>query len=430
MILFRPFAGVILWTWISLMSPHRLAWGFATAFPFAKVVAIVTIVALFISPERKRVPLTRETVILFLFVLWMIPTTMFALEQEFAWAQWTKVIKIQILVFATMAFMTTKNRLNLFIWMIVLSVGFYGVKGGVFTIRNGGESHVLGPPESFIADNNHLGLALLMVIPLMRYLQQNQEKRWIRLGLGGAIVLTAIAILGTQSRGAFLGLISMLSFLVLKSRGRVALAAVALIAVPLSLALMPNRWFERMESIQNYDQDASAMGRINAWQFAVRLACDRPLLGGGFEVFTDRWFTVYAPNPHDSHDAHSIYFEVLGEHGFIGLSLFLALGLFAWRTCGWINRHALEVTGMEWASDLTRMCQVSLVAYATAGAFVGLAYFDLYYNLIALVVATKVLLVSVLQSESEAQDHREPTRNISAAARIAQPSIHRVKDAS
>jgi probable O-glycosylation ligase (exosortase A-associated) len=400
-ILFRPFLGVVMWTWISLMSPHRLAWGFAINLPFAKMVAIVTILALLISPERKRFPVTRETVLLLLFVLWMIPTTVFALEQEQAWVQFEKVAKIQLLVFVTMAFMTNKSRLNLFLWMIVLSVGFYGVKGGLFTIRNGGESHVLGPPESFIEDNNHLGLALVMVIPLMRYLQLTQPRRWVRLGLGGAMVLSAIATLGTQSRGAFLGLLAMFAFLGFKSRGRLAFASVALVMAPFVLGLMPDAWYERMETIYSYDQDESAMGRINAWWFAARLAYDRPLVGGGFEVFTERWFAVYAPKPEDDRDAHSIYFEVLGEQGFVGLFLFVVLGLLVWRACAWINRHAMDVAGMEWASDLARTCQVSLVGYATAGAFVGLAYFDLYYNVIALIVVTKLLVLGALQADSE-----------------------------
>src|SRR2546428_6902930 len=103
---------------------------------------------------------------------------------------------------------------------------------------------------------------------------------------------------------------------------------------------------------------------------------------------------MYAPYPGDLHDSHSIYFEVLGEHVFVGLGLFLMLGLMTWRTASWVIRRARRDREKRWVADLAAMVQVSLVGYATAGAFLGLAYFDYYYTLVALVVLCKVVLVS------------------------------------
>ncbi len=392
-ILYRPFFGVLVWTWISLMSPHRLTWSYAYDFPFAKVVGAVTILAMLLSTQRKRFPVTRETFTLAAFVGWMTLTTILALEQAEAWAQWEKVVKIQLIVLVTMILITDRKKLDLFVWMIVLSVGFYGAKGGIFTLMKGGESHVLGPPGSFIEDNNHLGVALVMVIPLMRYLQLTQRQRWVRIGLTAAMILDGIAILGTQSRGAFLGLAVTLGFLALKSRRRVMLLAASAIVIPIALAFMPVSWHQRMDSIRNYRNDSSATGRLNAWGFAVNIAKDRPLVGGGFEVFTPEWFTAYAPEPTNFHDAHSIYFEVLGEHGFAGLFLFLVLALLSWQGCNQTIRRSKDFDDLAWTRDLARMCQVSLIAYGSTGAFVGLAYFDLYYNVVAIIVVTKLIVL-------------------------------------
>jgi probable O-glycosylation ligase (exosortase A-associated) len=165
----------------------------------------------------------------------------------------------------------------------------------------------------------------------------------------------------------------------------------AALAVPPALLMMPETWWERMGTIQNYEEDRSAMGRINAWRFATNLALERPT-GGGFETFRAQWFRLYAPIPGDVHDAHSIWFEVLGEHGFVGLGLFLALGFMTWRRAGGIVRLARDRPDLAWASDLARMIQVSLVAYASAGSFLGLAYFDLYYHLIAVTVIVAALV--------------------------------------
>ncbi len=215
----------------------------------------------------------------------------------------------------------------------------------------------------------------------------------MRHGITIAIVLTAIAIVGSQSRGAALGVVAMGIFLWLKSRNRFFIGLVGMAAVALVFAVMPQQWFDRMASISNYQSDESAKTRINSWHMAFNLAKDRPF-GGGYECFRDAMFARYAPEPGSVADAHSIYFEVMGEHGFVGFALFLALGLMTWFTASWINKRTRRAPETRWAADLAVMIQVSLVGYATAGAFLGLAYFDFYYTLVACIVLCKTVLVA------------------------------------
>jgi probable O-glycosylation ligase (exosortase A-associated) len=151
-----------------------------------------------------------------------------------------------------------------------------------------------------------------------------------------------------------------------------------------------------MSTIQNYENDESANGRINSWKMAFNMAKNRAL-GGGFDCFQSYSFALYAPNPDDVHDSHSIYFEVLGDHGFVGLAIFLLLGLMTWGTASWVIARAHRDRERRWLADLCAMVQVSLIGYASAGAFLGLAYFDYYYTLIALVVLCKAVLVSQIR---------------------------------
>jgi len=389
-ILYHPYIGVLVWSWIGYMNPHRLSWGFASDFPFAMIVGITTLVAVMFSSEPKKIPWTRETIILVLFIFWMGVTTLTSVHFSLASSQYIEVIKIQLMTFVTMMLMTDRRRIELLVWVIALSLGFYGVKGGIFTLTSGGGYHVMGPSNTFIGGNNEIGLALIMTLPLMRYLQLQARQVWIKWGLTGAMALTLVAILGTQSRGALLGLAAMMFMLLWKSRRRVTMLVVLGAVLYGGVQFMPGSWHERMETIKSYQHDQSALGRINAWHFAFNLAKDRPLVGGGYQAFTRDMFAIYAPDPEDVHDAHSIYFEVLGEHGFVGLTLYLALGWFAWRSCAQVGREAKLQPGGLWLADLVRMLQVSLVGYASSGAFLGLAYFDLYYHLVALVVLAKV----------------------------------------
>ena len=406
-ILARPHMGIVMWSWLGYMNPHRLSWGFATTMPFAQIVAIATLLGMLFSREPKHIPWTRETILLVLFIIWMCITTLFALEPDRAFPLLEKVLKIQLMTFVTLMLMMSRERINLLAWTIALSIGFYGVKGGVFTILTGGGYHVQGPPGTFIGGNNEMGLAMLMVLPIIRYLYLEAEIKWIRLGLLAALLLTVVAILGTQSRGALVGLAAVGFFLIMKSPNRLAFLTLTVITIPVVLGLMPESWWDRMGTIQNYQEDGSAMGRINAWWFAFNLAMDRPL-GGGFEVFNQPWFRMYAPEPEDLHDAHSIWFEVLGEHGIIGLVLFFTLGLFTWRTATWIIKKARGIDELTWASNLARMLQVSLVAYAASGTFLGLAYFDLYYHIVAMIVLCKVLVGKKLAESGLNEVSKEP----------------------
>ncbi len=403
-ILRRPEIGILMWAWLGYMNPHKLSWGFAHDFPFAQLVALTTMVALVISREPKKIPWTKETTILLLFTFWMFLTTTRSMYPDLAWYQWDKVWKIILMTFVSMMIMIDKKRIQAWVWAIALSLGFYGFKGGVFTILSGGAYAVYGPEGTFIGGNNEIGLALIMVIPLLRYCQLISRNFWIKRLLMGGMVLCLIAVVGTQSRGAFLGVLAMGVFLIRNSRHKWALLLFMIITLPAIYFFMPHSWHQRMSTIQTYEEDKSAMGRINAWMMAINLAKDR-VMGGGYDCFQAPTYGIYAPNPNDVHDAHSIYFEVLGEHGFIGLGLFLAIGYSGWRSCRWIMRKTKSREDLKWIYDLASMLQVSLVGYAASGAFLGLAYFDFYYNLIALIVLAKECAKKSL-NEEELHEHK------------------------
>jgi probable O-glycosylation ligase (exosortase A-associated) len=209
------------------------------------------------------------------------------------------------------------------------------------------------------------------------------------------MILCALAALGAYSRGAALAIGAMAAILWFKSSNKSALGAMLVVAAPLMLAFMPPEWSLRMESINNYQDDASAQGRINAWWMTWNLARDR-FFGGGFNIYEPAVFAMYAPNPIDLHAAHSIYFQVLGEHGFIGLALYVLVGVLAWRDAAWIIEHACAFDDLRWAAPLAAMIQTSLAGFAVGGAFLSLAYFDVPYYLVGILVATRALVAQRL----------------------------------
>ena len=420
-ILKDPVKGALMWVWISVMNPHTQGWGFATRFPFASIIAVVTIIALVASKQPKNLPWTPVTLSLIAFVLWMNVTMPFAMFMDASLAQWDKVMKIMLMTFVCLMLIKTRKDVHRLIWVLVGSLGFYGIKGGIFTLRSGGSEKVWGPEGTFIEGNNEIALALVMTIPLMYYLQQDSGNKWVRHGLTGAMLLCALASLGSYSRGAFLAIAAMLVFMWFKSQKKVAFASLLALAAPPLIMFMPEQWSNRMNSITEYGSDESAQGRLNAWRMAYNLAKDR-FFGGGFEIYNPSVFGIYAPNPNDVHAAHSNYFQVLGEHGFVGLGLYLALGILSWRCATWIIRNAGQLDDLRWAAGLARMIQTSLIGFSCGGAFLSLAYFDVPYYLLIALVATRIVIEQSLAAGAAQRVHlnKPPYGNPSPLAPVTQ----------
>lgn len=392
-----PAASAYLWAWLSLMNPHKLTFGFAYSMPFAQLAAVAMLLAVLLSKKRFGLPWTPVSTLQVVLFAWMTITCFFAWNtREIIIERWVFVAKIQIMIFATWMLLRGRKHIEVLVWVMALSIGFYGIKGGVFTLATGGSGRVWGPPGGMIQDNNSLAAALVMIVPLFAYLYQVATRRWLRGTLLLFIVLIAFSILGSQSRGALLALLAMALFLGLKGahpvRTTLALAVLLAIAIP----FMPESWVERMETIQSYQAEGSAMSRVYTWKTLWAAAVDNPITGVGFRADDPAIYDRYAPQGPEfeiftakAWVAHSIYFQMLGEHGFVGLGLFLTLFIAAWLRAGKLARQARGLPEFAgWVPKLMPMVQVSLIGYAVGGAFLSLAYFDLPYYIISLIILT------------------------------------------
>jgi probable O-glycosylation ligase (exosortase A-associated) len=397
----HPWIGVLGWTWVSLMNPHSYAW-VVRDWPIAAFVAGATLLGTLVTSDRRRFFVTPETAFLALFMVWITVTYPFSFNVDGSFGMWAKVLKIDFMILVTIVVLHTRKQIEGLIWVVVLSLAFYGVKGGIFTIMTGGVHRVYGP-GGFIEGNNEIALALIIVIPLMRFLQLEAQQKWAKPAWAAAMTLTAIAALGSQSRGALLAIGAMAVFLWLKSPRKLVFGVGIVLVSFLALGLMSDIWDTRMASISNYEEDTSAMGRINAWWMTWNLAKDN-FMGGGFDIYTKALFARYAPDPSDLHAAHSVYFQVLGEQGFPGLAIWLLIWVFVWRSASWLIREGARTEETRWCRSLGAMTQVSLVGYAVGGAFLSLAYFDLPYDVLAMVVLAK----RWIQEQRAAVDAKSP----------------------
>ncbi|MEX2365194.1 MAG: putative O-glycosylation ligase, exosortase A system-associated, partial [Pseudohongiellaceae bacterium] len=182
-ILKRPWLGIAAWFWIGLMVPQGHTWGFMRTFPLAMIIGLVTLAALLINRDRRPIPWTREMVLLAVFVAYVTMTSVFAVNPVGAWDFWIKFIKILLITFITPMLVYGPKRIIAILLTITFSVAFYGFKGGLFAISTGGNHSVLGPPGSYLSGNTYIGLAMLMVLPLILVSARLFHRQWVDFGL-------------------------------------------------------------------------------------------------------------------------------------------------------------------------------------------------------------------------------------------------------
>lgn len=387
MTLRQPYFGILLWTWVGIMNPHRLSWGFAYSLPLAAMAAGLTLFAMTYGKPRPSYPFTTPSKLLLAFVTWTGITTIFAIHVELSFELFIRAFKTLFMTLLALALIQEKKHVMGLLWVVVGSLAFFGIKGGAFTIATGGSYRVWGPPESLIFGNNELAVALIMTVPLLYFLSLQVTKTWQRWGFYLSMLLCSAAALGSQSRGAFLAIMAMVGALSWKSKHRLRITLIMIALVPFALAALPESWWDRMETIQTYQDDASAMGRIIAWKLAWNIAIDR-ITGAGFATSTRFIYDLYSPIPGAQIlVAHSIYFQILGDHGFIGLFIYLAMWFTTYRMAGNLRKLTENRPDILWIRELGRMIQVSLIGFFVGGAFLSLAYWDVPFYILALVVS-------------------------------------------
>lgn len=438
--LMRAQVSVYLWYWLGLMNPHRLVYGFAYQIPFAQIIGITALISVAISKDRRPVPWNTGLVLMLAILAYSALTSVFAWTPEAAWGYWIQVFKVFLMTFVMTMVIYGKERIHMLLLVVVFSIGFYGFKGGIFVFLTAGEHRVWGPPgNTFISDNNFLGLTMAMVVPLFIALARQEEKRWLRRLLYVVCFLTVIATVFTYSRGALLGLVVILVLTFIRSRK--AKFFTLLFFIPLmyfAKDLVPEKLYKRTETIQSYKEDTSAMQRIRAWHVAWNIALDRPLTGAGFEFESspanhDRWWS-YVPESYiglygeKAHVAHSVYFQMLGQHGFIGLGLFLALLVSVLRALRAIQKDARANPDLNWMGDYASAIRIAIFGYAVSGSFLNVAFFDLLYLFVGITaVLHKELAASQATPATSAQttslDRRTRLQIQGESPRLAEKSV-------
>jgi probable O-glycosylation ligase (exosortase A-associated) len=229
----------------------------------------------------------------------------------------------------------------------------------------------------------------------MFFMAGTEKSRKMRLILRICFIASALVVLLTYSRGALLGIATVMVVIVVKTRHKV-LAGVALVLAAMAvLSFAPAKWQQRMDNFFVGKLDQSAHQRLVSWKFAWNVAEAYPITGGGMQCFTPEMFARFSkeqlPGGGLSSGPHSIYFQMLGEQGFVGLGLFLTLVGACLLSLRKLRKLVRDSPPSQWVVPYANGLEGSLFAFLVSGAFLGRAYFDLFYQLVAGTIILKIL---------------------------------------
>lgn len=429
----RAATGVMLWIWVALVSPNAYVYSFARDISFNKFAAISTLIALLFDKTKRRPYFDTHVILLILFFIQLSISYFFAISAEARNDEiYERVGKIFILAVVLVSLISTRLGIHGIILAICLGLGIHGTLDGLRYIATAG-GHKISPPANF-GDNNSFAVTLMMLAPLLWYLSVYSKEKIVRITTRLAVGINVAAVVGSGSRGAAAGLATIALALILQSKNKIPMLLAVLVIGAAGLSLTTDEWRTRMGTINTAEQDSSFMARVAAWKMNTVIAVDRPLTGGGFGVSID-------PRVHDAYrsrfnsfsffidtgtlggplKAHSIYFQALGDTGFIGLALFLGLLATAYANIRAINRMAKGRPELTWASDLATWMRLGLIAYSVSGALLSLVYLETYYVYITLL---SVLRDFVQRQAKTVVETVQPT--ISRSRMLAEQAAARV----
>ena len=387
----KPWLGVLSLAIFSYLNPHAYAWGFVRSLPVYYVLFLVVAFRTFTAKEKDSIPKDwRITVFILLWIYFAITSTQ-AYFPDIAWQRFWFVTKIYLPFFFTLVLINTRFKLYCLVVTIAASIGIVAVKGGLFAILHGFSARVYGPPATQFEENNAFAVAMLICIPLLLIWQRETRNSLFKKGILLAIPIIYAASLCSWSRGALITMSVLTLMLILNSKHKLLAIPLVLVGAFLVKDYLPQEWFGRMHTLETYQEDSSAMSRIEAWIDGWNHTLEHPFVGAGFEGW--KFVTL--------RDWHSSYVEMFSEHGFIAFGLWLSLIVGTLISMTTLPNKTFQVEGMEWVANYCFMLRASLICYMVGTAFLGLSYWDLLYHLIFIAVLVKKIALEELATKQK-----------------------------
>jgi len=392
----NPALFFIGYLWASVLYPTAFA---NTFVPLSQIFAIFAVLGYgFIDkPEKSRFPLVFYFAILF--SVWVSFTAIEAERPYDAWPKWQWAIQSILITVAMPLFLRTRVQIETAFIAAFSAITAHALTAGVKTVFGTGGYDRLGRlmmDNFWLGETSTLSLVAILSIPMSYYIfsqslafEQFRGRMLFRIIWIAYIIVAIECMIGTSARTGVIALAMLLTFGVRGLFRKILVIVGAIGIFYVAQPLISGRSLERYNTIGKYQQDSSATTRIAAWQWAIKYAANHPL-GGGFGLFNGANVDFKTENANGEITtqtrigtaAHSIYFEVLGEQGYPGIILYLAMMITTLFGTLRISRLPKNTAEPQWYVAFSRSLFVSLTIFAVSASFVGIAFQPMLYLLL------------------------------------------------
>jgi putative inorganic carbon (HCO3(-)) transporter len=384
-----PFITSLGYVWVDTFYPQYVSL-VLKGVPVALIMGSAAILGYVLLDRRSPPRLTLTIVLIVMMAIWVTLTSTWAVMPEEAWKKWDWAFKT--VAFSAFIPFVIRSRVQIeafllvFLFSIALHILPFGAKA---VLSGGGYGKELGFLKTNVGmeEGSTLSAVAIMSIPLLLHLRRHSliipDLTQRTVVFGGYALACCTAPIATFARTAIIGFAVLGTFLWLQSRRKLLMAAAVVVAAIILVVATPESWQSRISTIETYDEDTSASGRILVWRWTLDFATSHPL-GGGFSAYMVNHIVTEDGREIWSKAFHSIYFETLGEHGWVGLAIYLTLILTTIISLRQTLRRTRDSPELAWCNDLTRAMFTSFLVLITCGAFIGIAFQPMIWYMFAL----------------------------------------------
>ena len=426
-----PFILTLGYIWVDTFRPQEVAWFVMNQMPVAQLTGFAAVAGYVLLDRRSPPRFTFATLLVLLLACWITLTMLWAEVPSAGWSKWDWAFKSVLFSAFIPWAIRSRVQIEAFIQIYVLALAANFVPFGVKVLFGGGgygQNLGLQTGNANLSEGELLSAVVLMAIPLALYLGRHTQllprTRLFQLGytaLAGFALLTA---LGTHERNALVGMVGLGGFMLMRSRHKAAFGLCLAVIVVAIVVFMSGAWTERMATVNDVAADSSATGRLLVWEWTIEYALANPF-GGGFNSFVINRL-VYPSGEVDYGRAYqSIYFEVLGAHGWVGLGLFLGVVANSFIGLRRLARRTRTIPHLAWCADLSDALQAGMVVFLLAGAFVDIAFQPELWYFIALSISLREYVRRAEQKTTPAEGWR--MRGLAGSTGTATPAASRAR---
>ena len=408
-----PFVLVLGYVWVDTFRPQEVAYLFLNQAPVALIMGAGAVAAYVALDRRSPPPPMASHLLVVVMGAWVTVTMLWAVSPEQGWIKWDWASKA--ILFAAFIPFVIRSRVQIeaFVQVYVLSLAANFVTFGAKTLLSGGGYGTnlgLLQGNAGLAEGGFLSTVCLMVVPLALFLAKHAtlmpRHRMISLGYVGLALLATLTAIGTYQRSALIGLAVLGIFMFLKTKHKFLYGLVGVVGVLALAYLTSDEWNARISTIGGESLDGTTNVRILVWKWTLQFVASNPL-GGGFASFMINHIVIpgNSANPGGetqfSRAFHSIYFEVLGEHGWPGLAIFFMIIGSTLFSLSRLKKQTKRDPELAWCADLADALQSGIVVFMASGAFVGIAYQPMFWYTIALSISLRAYVRRVQARQSQ-----------------------------